>query len=458
MKQLPGTNLINLVILILIIVLFTSGCIDKIVDVTSQDHESSKPTPVGTAISVATKDPTITRDSPATIWFNKEVKKRNSGLPKIKTSGKILFSGLGGTFVINPDGTNKIALPGWGPAWSPDGKKIAHFKTTSVSRSSSNTIVIYKPDPIPGGYKVPVADSRSFVGGIVSVMNPNGTNDVSITKEEDLFTPYGSSLQWSPDGKKIAYTAYGGLYIANTDGTGKIKVVETTDMRVSLVWSPDGKKFAYASGNIIYIIDADTKNKIKLIEHGWSPAWSPDGKKIVFECDGSTMPELCLTTSDGTIGARLTKESGWSPAWSPDGKKIAFMSNNNSNDADYYPHRLYVMNADGTGKTELALAKNGARPIWSPNGKKIAFVVPRTGYYVINADGTNRIKLTEKLTGEEESPVWSPDGEYIAFQDGYEGKLSVISIVNVNDNAYYLLTLNEPTSGSSYIAWSPDAK
>ena len=52
-------------------------------------------------------------------------------------------------------------------------------------------------------------------------------------------------------------------------------------------------------------------------------------------------------------------------------------------------------------------------PSWSPDGRRIAFVRntdTRADIYVVNADGTERVRLTNHPRSET-SPVWSPDRE-----------------------------------------------
>jgi len=84
--------------------------------------------------------------------------------------------------------------------------------------------------------------------------------------------------------------------------------------------------------------------------------------------------------------------SDGSPSWSPDGTKIAFCSTKDGN------AEIYVMNADGTGA--IRLTNNPAwedSPSWSPDGTRIAFDSSRDGnteIYVMNADGTGQTRLT----------------------------------------------------------------
>ena len=78
------------------------------------------------------------------------------------------------------------------------------------------------------------------------------------------------------------------------------------------------------------------------------------------------------------------------------------------------------MNTDGSGLTALTHGSTfgDILPAWSPDGEKIAFVriapIGNKDIYVVNADGTNVVRLTTAPSFEG-TPAWSPDGRTIAF-------------------------------------------
>ena len=89
--------------------------------------------------------------------------------------------------------------------------------------------------------------------------------------------------------------------------------------------------------------------------------------------------------------------------------KIAFASSRVGENEE-----IYVMDGDGGNKRRVTV--NPARdslPAWSPDGAKIAFVSNRNNVnkdhkqiWVIDADGKNRIRLTDGLV--DTYPDWSP--------------------------------------------------
>jgi len=94
-----------------------------------------------------------------------------------------------------------------------------------------------------------------------------------------------------------------------------------------------------------------------------------------------------------------------SPAWSPDGNRLAFMSIRDGN------AEIYVMNADGSGQTNLTNNSGGDRAVaWSPDGTRLAFSSGRDGnleVYVMNADGTGQTNITNHPS-QDMDPAWQP--------------------------------------------------
>ena len=114
---------------------------------------------------------------------------------------------------------------------------------------------------------------------------------------------------------------------------------------------------------------------------------------------------------------------------------------------------IYVINADGTGLTNLTnhLAEDMA-PAWSPDGKRIAFTSTRNGLniLVMNSDGSRQAFVTNFANEGGHTPAWSPNGHQIAFQE-HGG----IHVINVQDPPIPALALNNKLTDGWDPAWHP---
>jgi Tol biopolymer transport system component len=99
------------------------------------------------------------------------------------------------------------------------------------------------------------------------------------------------------------------------------------------------------------------------------------------------------------------------PTVSPDGRRIAFTAQKRGQ------NKLYLMNADGTGVTELqGLQSVRGTPAWAPNGEWLTMAAglgPAAGLFKVPLDGGPR---TPVLQGEQAAnPVWSPDERFVVY-------------------------------------------
>jgi dipeptidyl aminopeptidase/acylaminoacyl peptidase len=161
-------------------------------------------------------------------------------------------------------------------------------------------------------------------------------------------------------------------------------------------------------------------------------AWSPDGTRIAYQDPIADERGIFVANPDGADALRLTDgiNDAW-PSWSPDGTKIVFSSSRYDPSielcepgADFRCSTdVYVMDADGTNV--IRLTNGGApefQPVWSPDGRRIAFVRSTGGtggeaplIFTMNADGSDVQQVSSGDGGSDFSPSWSPDGSEIVF-------------------------------------------
>ncbi len=256
-----------------------------------------------------------------------------------------------------------------GPAWSPDGKKIA-FQS---DRSGSWDIWVMDMD----GNKVNLTSHPATDGGPA----------------------------WSPDGSKIAFASTRGgggqldIYVMNADGANVKRLAGSpgdparAGFDAQPAWSPDGKEIVWARGVFeIWIMDSDGSNQEKLVSRMvdlYDPQWSPDGKYVYFISDKGHYAQFevwRVRVGRTKEPEQITKDGNnhgcfrFNPA---DPSKVALMLDIGGKSNDKKNPEIYIMNSDGSNRRNIS--NHGTwdiSPTWSPDGSRIAFCSMRSG----NAD------------------------------------------------------------------------
>jgi len=180
--------------------------------------------------------------------------------------------------------------------------------------------------------------------------------------------------------------------------------------------------------------------------------------KILFWSDrtGNANGVLMIMNADGS---NVTLWTGEGSAWayeqarqnknaSPDGGFRVVVSSEQIRTS-----QLWVINlADRTRRQLTDFNEIAYDPVWSPTGNRIAFVSPESGndeLYVINADGTGLTQLTYNDWEWDKYPSWSPDGQQLAFWSNRESRRKQIWIMNVDGSNVRNLSNNQ------YNDWEP---
>ena len=213
----------------------------------------------------------------------------------------------------------------------------------------------------------------------------------------------------SPDGQRIAFVVAnyiegtGDIYVADRSGANVRRLTPSDEMDDQPSWSPDGSRITYRSyaagyDGDIWAMNADGSGAVNLtpdplpgITDESRPAWSPDGRYIAYTSTAAGFSRnIWRMNADGSDKRRLTTaglEVETEAAWSPDGARIAFRRGTPGSD-------IVVMNADGTGQTQLAIPGIQRQPAWSLDGRTIAFVnhlttADRPELYTMRPDGSD---------------------------------------------------------------------
>jgi TolB protein len=251
----------------------------------------------------------------------------------------------------------------------------------------------------------------------------------------------------------------------NPDGSGQKTLIPKFD-GLGLAISQDGKLLAFSSGRLnswldeLFVMDIETHNSRRVtdkLHYVYNPAFSPNSKQIVV-MTGYSDPHgpdheyhISIVDISSAKVTQLTKGTeDWDPGYSPDGRKIVYSSGELAFPREGIPQKRDIYVIDTSGKNKIRLTNNVKdeyQPVFNPDGKKIAFV--RAGnIFVMNANGTGQTQLTN--TGKDGSPAYSPDGKTIVFEskrdDNYE-------IYKMNSDGTHQVRLTKDNASEASPVW-----
>lgn len=205
------------------------------------------------------------------------------------------------------------------------------------------------------------------------------------------FRNYDQPPVWSPDGTTWVVAVhssnsdtfrYQNIWIAPTNGSpGHFVPNIPLNFSSYLGWRPNSARITYSyspsSNSRICSIDIDGEGRI---------------------CHTIVVPDNVYVNSHSYLG-----ESGL--AVSPSGDKVALVAYNHTGSGDQQSSDIYTVNPDGTNLQRLTTHIAGKQVdavVWSPDGKKIAYTMDASksihpidsGVWVMNTDGTGKTQLS----------------------------------------------------------------
>ena len=217
--------------------------------------------------------------------------------------------------------------------------------------------------------------------------------------EQKTISSGAESFAVSPNGKLLAYTVRGEVFIkeADKDKSRSINVSDHPYRDVEPVWLNDSALIFSsdrANGNFdMYLFrssDTTERNIFKSLHHDLvritntpedetGATVSNDGKKIAYVRGRGTFVVNDIAADGKMSNEKILNNNGWaSPngiAWSPDNKWLAY----SMNDLDFN-EEIFIQAADNSGKAvNVTMHPRGdAQPFWSADGSKLGFISERS--------------------------------------------------------------------------------
>jgi tricorn protease len=219
------------------------------------------------------------------------------------------------------------------------------------------------------------------------------------------------------------------LLAGRTCGQEPIRLARTPDI------SPDGKWVAFSYLGDIWIVETiggTARAVTSHPAHDLAPVFSPDGRHIAFSSNRHGGYDIYVVPVQGGRPTRLTFDSASDMVcgWAPDGKHILFASTRSTTFPPGY--ELFTVPVEG-GKTRRITAAEGKEGVFSPSGDRLAYVRGpgtwyRKGYrgsasddiWICDAAGGNNRQVTA-FNGQDNSPMWSADGKSLYYVSEIHG-------------------------------------
>ncbi|TLZ17679.1 MAG: amidohydrolase [Gammaproteobacteria bacterium] len=115
--------------------------------------------------------------------------------------------------------------------------------------------------------------------------------------------------------------------VRQESGAVRARIIQTP------VQSPDGRSLAFSALGSVYLMSLDGHSKPLPIIDGFQPSWSPDGKRLVFvRWNARDAGHVWLVAASGGEPVRISETPAYytSPVFTPDGREILALRSSNA--------------------------------------------------------------------------------------------------------------------------------
>ena len=304
------------------------------------------------------------------------------------------------------------------PRISPDGKLVAYVVTTVDQKQNRRHASIWMA--ATDGSRAPWQFTTSPQNASAPRWNPDGQSLAFISSRTSADGPAGDA---KPQ-----------VWVLSMSGGEARRITNLKNGANSVQWSPDGKRLACLSRTGPSDNRSESKDRSDVRHYSHisykfnDTGWFDDRRSHIWIVDSKTSAAKQITSGEDWNDA--------DPQWSPDGTRIAFVSNRSGN--EYEENRnadVWVISAEGGPLNRISdhdEADNSPR--WSPDGKTIAFVGrvredqhPKI-WLAPGAGGAPSTLAAKNLDLIPSDLDWAEDGRALYFQTGVKGETHLFRV------------------------------
>lgn len=249
----------------------------------------------------------------------------------------------------------------------------------------------------------------------------------------------------SPDGRRVAFAALNGLWIAPTSGGGAPRrIVRAGATRYVLApsWSRNGRALLYADDRDgLFAVRrrdlASGKETVLAAGGRVQPALSPDGGRLAaLDMSGNLIVRILSDGQEKVLAAPMGAGGlPGRPSWSPDGRYLAYCDRTRLNRRFREGYNVIRIVDTETGKDRLhpvaehvSIAdRYDSGPVWSPDGHWLAVIVESALWVLpVRPDGTPDGAPRQLTEESADHPSWSGDSGTLLYLSA--GKLRLIGV------------------------------
>jgi WD40 repeat protein len=258
------------------------------------------------------------------------------------------------------------------------------------------------------GQLIAFTEGNAAPGGVFTVPSSGGTID---------FWTSGLLPSYSPNGKQLATVGLtGGVYVSNVSGGGGAKRVASQEgiglNYGPVAWSPNGKQLAYTSDGDIWVVNVNGSSAHRVYSQG---AWEDEATHPVFSKSGKSIYFIALNQG---LSAEVPVYDVMSVPVSGKGKPTAIQPAIPPS-TPYWGLTPFSLSLSPSGNTlAVTLAQRAVPPPGESAAPYTAFAV---GLWPASGDGGVTI-----LPGFS-AAAWAPNGSQLCANDS-SGNLDVIDL------------------------------